>query len=476
MFESRWGVSRRVLIAMLFTGVVSASAVVPTVAAADPVSQPPSQVPVAPVLPFPLPPAPPYLDPGFYNPDPAKVAAAQPGQILAARQVNVANLWVIPLNVDAWQFSYRSTNASGEAIPAVTTLLKPRGVAPAGGRQLVSFQMGEDSLSINCAASYALQQGSLPNPLNYVHQMEFLEVQGVLQSGHDVLVPDHQGPNSGYAAGPVGGHIVLDGIRAAESFPAAQLSGTATRAVLWGYSGGAIPTAHAAEEQATYAPELDIVGAVSGGLVADIREVVRYNDKTSTFGGFILAALFGVAREYPAVSEYLDKHLNPLGQGLRAVKTGQCALFQVLVFPFVNITGLFDTPAPLSAPELQPALDALSLGHSVPRIPSYIYQSVLDEAVPVGPVDTLVRKYCADPAASVRYTRDHLSEHVVAAVAGAPGAMLWINDRLNGIPAQPGCETRDVLTQIADPGSFGKLADVIGQALASLFYAPIGSK
>lgn len=89
-------------------------------------------VPVAPPLPFPVPPAPPFLDPAFYNPDPARVAAAAPGEILSARQVNLANFWLIPLDVRAWQLSYRSTDTHGEAIPAVATVIVPHRPAPTG--------------------------------------------------------------------------------------------------------------------------------------------------------------------------------------------------------------------------------------------------------------------------------------------------------------------------------------------------------
>ncbi|MFX0576494.1 lipase family protein [Nocardia nepalensis] len=144
--------------------------------------------------------------------------------------------------------------------------------------------------------------GSLPNPLNSVIRLEFVEVQAILQLGHAVVVPDHQGPNSAYAVGLLGGRITLDAIRAAENFDQAGLSGADTRTALWGYSGGAIPTAHAAELQPEYAPELNLVGSATGGLLADIRAAVDYNNATSTFGGAVLGGLFGVARDTPATS------------------------------------------------------------------------------------------------------------------------------------------------------------------------------
>ncbi|MGW0251511.1 lipase family protein [Nocardia goodfellowii] len=432
-------------------------------------------VPVAPALPFPMPPAPPYLDPAFYNPDPARVAAARPGEILSARQVNLANFWLIPLNTNAWQVSYRSTDTRGEPIPAVATIIVPHRPAPSGQRGLVSFQFAEDSLSINCAPSYTLQMGSLPNPLNPVIGAEFVEVQAMLQLGHAVVVPDHQGPNAAYAAGPLGARITLDGIRAAQNFAPADLPGTATRTTLWGYSGGAIPTAHAAELHADYAPELNLVGSAAGGLLADIRMAIDYNNGTSTFGGAVLGGLFGVAREYPEINAFIDRYMNPLGKAVRVVHEGQCVALQFAGFPFVNIKGLFDYPGdPMRAPEIQHVLDELTLGHrGTPRAPLYIYEAPMDEVMPVNAVNRTYDIYCEDPDASVFYTRELLSEHGIAAVAGAGSAVLWLNDRLNGVPAPAGCSNRDVPTQLTDPGALAAFVAAIGQTLASALGMPI---
>ncbi|PXX57929.1 triacylglycerol lipase [Nocardia tenerifensis] len=432
-------------------------------------------VPVAPPLPFPLPPAPPYLDQGFYNPDPARVAAARPGEILAARQVNLANFNLLPLNVRAWQLSFRSNNTRGEAIPAVATVIVPHRPSPTPERSLVSFQFAEDSLSQNCAPSYALQMGSLPNPLNSVIALEFVEAQAMLQLGHAVVVPDHQGPNAAYAVGPLGGRITLDAIRAAQNFEPAGLPGAATRTALWGYSGGAIPTAHAAELQPEYAPELNLVGSAAGGLMADIRMAVDYNNGTSTFGGAVLGGLFGVAREYPEVARFIDQHMNPLGKAIRVVHEGQCVALQFAGFPFVNIKGLFDYPGdPMRAPEMQPVLDDLTLGRrGTPTAPVYLYEAPLDEVMPVNAVNNLYDTYCKDPNAKVAYTRELISEHGIAAASGAGSAALWLNDRLNGVPAPQGCTNRDVPLQILDPGAAAAFANAVGQTLASALGMPV---
>ena len=64
-----------------------------------------------------VPPAIPEFDTDFYLPPQSVVAAKKPGELIADRRVHVAALSVIPINVDAWQISYRSTNTRGEPIP-----------------------------------------------------------------------------------------------------------------------------------------------------------------------------------------------------------------------------------------------------------------------------------------------------------------------------------------------------------------------
>jgi len=44
---------------------------------------------------------------------------------------------------------------------------------------------------------------------------------------------------------------------------------------LWGYSGGGLATAWAAEVSGTYAPELNVVGAVLGSPVGDLGNTFR---------------------------------------------------------------------------------------------------------------------------------------------------------------------------------------------------------
>lgn len=128
----------------------------------------------------------------------------------------------------------------------------------------------------------------------------------------------------------------------------------------------------------------------------------------------------------------------------------------------------------MDAPPVKRVLDETRMGKAVPDMPMYIWNSQLDEIVPVGQVDRLVRTYCRDPKATVTYTRDHLSEHLIAEVSGAPLAVLWLKDRLDGKPAERGCTTRDELTMATDSRWWPTFAGTVGTNIASLFGAQIG--
>ncbi|AHH15167.1 putative lipase [Nocardia nova SH22a] len=426
--------------------------------------------PVAPAAPIPLPPE---LDPGFYHPPADIVAAKAPGEIIAAREVHVANLGVVPVNVDAWQVSYRSNNSRDQAIPAVATVLKPRGSTP---DKLVSMQIAEDSLAGYCAPSYAIQHLSASTFLGQiVAPAEFVIAQGALQQGWAVVIPDHEGPDNAYAAGPLAGRITLDGIRAARDFAPMRVAPDA-RIGMYGYSGGAIATGHAAELKSSYAPELNIVGTAEGGVPADLGMTLNVANGQMT-SGLVLAAVMGLTHEYPEFGQFVGEHMDPLGRAVTTVQSGLCVQYVSSLLPFLNIKGMLQVPGdPMRQPPVADVLDKTRMGKTVPDMPMYIWQGNPDEIIPVGQVNNLVDTYCQSPSATVQYTREHFAEHVATEISGAGPAMLWLRDRLDGVPAQPGCHTGDAGWLLLDPNGFQMLASTFGETFASFFGKPIGVK
>lgn len=443
---------------------------------ATPAFADPYDGPVQPAPPFFSSPAIPEFD-GFYRPPAEVVAAKQPGEIIAAREVRVANFSLLPVNVDAWQVSFRSNNSYDQPIPAVATVLKPRGEVAPGTRNLLSYHMAEDSTGQYCASSYAVQQWSIPGQITgqAVAPISFLEVQVALQQGWAVVIPDHQGPNAAFAHGPLAGRIALDGIRAAENFTPLGLDGAATQVGMMGYSGGSVPTMHAAELAPTYAPELNIVGAASGGTDADLGALVDLADNNAA-SGVVFGGIIGLAHEEPEFNAFLRRTGTPLAQTLLDAKDRMCVTYQALTLPFMNIKGLLNTPGdPLDAPEAKKVLDRTRMGKTTPTMPVYLYQANMDWLVPVGPVNTLYGTYCQDPAARITYTRDHLSEHLSLEPIAVPSVMMWMRDRFAGVPVPAGCTLNDVGSMTLDQRTWAEWVSIVGETLAGLFGAPIGN-
>ncbi|ALG85533.1 lipase family protein [Gordonia phthalatica] len=455
----------RIVVALAATAMLAA----PLTAVGDASAAPSVSVAPAPLLPLPQ-----ELDPSFYRPSPSKLAAAEPGEILGARRITPANLGLVPINVDAWQLSFRSTDTSGRAIPAVTTVLKPRGTAK-GPRKVISMQIAEDSTAGYCATSYAVQQFNASSLLGQVvAPAELLIAQGFLSQGYAVVLPDHEGPNHAYGAGPLGARITLDSLRAVKNFTPSTIT-DASPIGLYGYSGGAIVTGHTAELKKSYAPELNIVGAAEGGVPADLKVVLQAAQNNVT-SGLVLGAVLGLSREYDYFRTFLNRHMNPVGKAVLALKGPLCVQHQAMTFPFLNNIGFLEYPGgALRAPAVKRVFDDTRMGKTVPDMPMYIWNSALDEIIPVSQVNTLVSKYCRDPQARVTYTRDHLSEHGIAEASGAPMALLWLKDRLDGKPATAGCRTSDQLTMASDSRWWPTFSRVVGDDLAGLFGKALGA-
>ncbi len=449
---------------------------IPSVAATASPAPDQQPVPIQPVLPFPIPPVPPELDPDFYNPPQDVVASKQPGEIFTAREVHLADFYsIVPLNIDAWQLSYRSTDTEGRPIAAVTTVMKPRDDNPGAPRNLLSYQFSEDSNAQYCAPSYALQQASIPGyyTTQYIVPYEFLLPISALGAGWAVSMPDHEGPRSAFAHGPLGARISLDGIRAAENFAPMRLNRD-TKVAAAGYSGGALPSGHLAELHSSYAPELNIVGVAEGGNLPDLHAAFALANHNLA-AGLILSGILGVAREDRELAGFIDRHANAFTAGLKPIKNGLC-LASATVLPFADLNSVFGMGDIFTDPAVIHADNALRQGNTTPDIPMFIYHSNPDWVAPVGAVNRLVDRYCGDPAARVQYVRDNFSEHITLQVAAMARVLLWLKDRFDGVPVAPGCHIHDEGSMNLDPAAWPQWLRTAGTLLAGIVQQPIGTR
>src|SRR2546430_9041840 len=150
-----------------------------------------------------------------------------------------------------------------------------------GKRPLLSYQTAIDSLGDQCNPSFTLRTGT---------EKEIPLLASGLLDNWAVVVTDYQGPRNAYGAGPMEGHGVLDGIRAAERLPGTGLSGVGTPGGVWGYSGGGLATSSPAELLPGHAPQLAGEANASGGTPADLAAAGRHID-----GGPVSRVFLGAA-------------------------------------------------------------------------------------------------------------------------------------------------------------------------------------
>jgi hypothetical protein len=221
---------------------------------------------------------------------------------------------------------YTSTDTNGQPEADVTTIIVPSFPAATTPRPLVAYDVAWDSLSLNCAPSYEMQNGS---------EKEQGLINSALSNGWAVDVSDFEGLQAQYAGGVQAGHGVLDSVRAAERFAPAGLAGVATPVGIWGYSGGGQASAWAAELQPSYAPELHVKGVAEGGVPANVGAVAR-NIDGGPFSGIYLAAGIGLGRVYPQLID-LDSLLNSAGKAMEANISQQCIEQYVPQYAFQRI-------------------------------------------------------------------------------------------------------------------------------------------
>jgi hypothetical protein len=325
--------------------------------------------------------------------------------------------------VRAWQLKYLSTDTKGTPRANIATVIQPL----LAQRKLVSYQTAYDGLDADCAPSYAFATGI--NAPAY----EEAAMLPLLLAGYTVVSADYEGPDYQWAAGVNSGHGVLDGIRAAQSFGPLGLS-AATPTALWGYSGGALASQWANELAASYAPELNIVGVAAGGVPADIEAIARAIDGTA-LSGVYFGATVGLSRAYPEVN--IEALLNDRGRAAFETLGRQCIGEFALQFAFQRMRDHVIVPELLDVPEVQDVIAENTMGQRLPYAPTYIYQGTHDELAITPPVDTLVRTYCG-MGAKVQYVKIP-GEHITTAATGVPGALTYVQNRLNGRPAPSSC-------------------------------------
>ena len=381
---------------------------------------------------YPAPPAPfaePDDDPFHARGLPAELAATPPGMILRYRPIAPQAYYFFDVDARAWQVAYRSTNSHGRPQINVATVLIPADPEP----RLLSYQVAYDALTRRCAPSREILSGSM---------VEHGLMNKALSRGWIVVLPDYEGPEAQFLAGPNAGHGVLDGIRAARALLADTPIDAQAPVALWGYSGGAFASLWAAELAADYAPELPIAGVAAGGPPADLVGTARHIDG-GLFAGLYFAAVIGLSRAHEEID--VDALLNAHGRAMFADLAESCVGQELAWVKDPLLSGYsFDTFAeyttvdePLEQPALARVAAANTLGQRGFDAPLLYYHARFDQVTPRADALALARRYCR-AGVPVRFDLA-FGEHISAAVTHAGAAVAWLDERFAGRPPPSDC-------------------------------------
>ncbi len=369
-------------------------------------------------------------DDPFYQP-PAGFEHAEPGTVLRSRDVELAFLGFIPQRFAATQLLYRTTDMHGAPEATVTTVLVPAERTPETPCPIVSYQCAIDAVADRCFPSYALRRGA--RAVGALAQFELLLVAAALAEGWAVSIPDHEGLGGMWGAPYEPGYRVLDGIRAALSSERVQLSPD-TSVGLWGYSGGGLATAWAAEVAGTYAPELNVVGAVLGSPVGDLGSTFRRLNGTF-YSGLPALVVAALAHIYPDLDQVINEHVTVEGRALLNQLETMTTMAAVIRMVGKDMGSMVDLPLEqiLDTPAVQHVFADIKLGTAAPKPPVLIVQAVHDRIVSVADIDALAATY-TEGGAEVTYHRDRFSEHMLLHPMSAPMTLRWLRDRFAGRP------------------------------------------
>ncbi|MFT3855848.1 MAG: alpha/beta fold hydrolase [Ilumatobacteraceae bacterium] len=323
----------------------------------------------------------------------------------------------------SWQVLYRSENLQGEPIAVSGIVVAPTGAAP--GNPVLTWAHGTTGIADQCAISKQFSAGL---------SAEKLVGSVAVGEGWTFVATDYEGLGTPgvhpYLVGLSEARGVLDIVRAAQQLPTTGVT-TDSPVMIFGHSQGGGAALFAAEQAATWAPELDVVGTVAGAPAGDLDTIVpaAWSD-TVIANPFAGSVIDGFKAGYPDLS--LDAVANADGQAALAQVATEC-VGSISITP--EQAGARN---PMDDPAWKAAIDANTAGSVVPSAPVLIVHGEADTTVPRALTDITLGRYCAI-GATVEVKSYPGQDHTSVITAALTDIKDFFHARLDGQPATSSC-------------------------------------
>lgn len=353
----------------------------------------------------------------FYTP-PEPLREASPGTLIWS-----APFKAIP-GAQAWKVLYHSQSISGRDIAVSGVVVAPTDPPPPGGRPVISWAHGTHGIADQCAPSRTADMVSrLPS------------IGKLISQGYVVVATDYEGLGTPgthpYLVGASEARGVLDIARAAKQIRDADAS---NKTFVWGQSQGGQAALFAGEIAPTYAPELDLLGIISGAPVTDATAMFPAAATIPSTLGFAVMGMIGLQAAYPDAK--VSEVLTPAALQKAKIVDQKCygAVLSAFNLPVAQVIA----HNPADVPPFPEIFVEDSPGRIRTAAPMLVYQGLSDDVVYKIFTDQYVRKACA-LGDTVEYKtfsgKDHYSENDAA----EKDVLEWMQARLGGIPTTSTC-------------------------------------
>lgn len=366
------------------------------------------------------------------------VSSPDAGTLLTAEGIpDVAAALELPAGAHAARVVYRSTQGdTGSPTVVSGTVFAPTGEPPPGGWPVFAFGHGTTGIQEECGPSILLQ-GSRP----WLAAAVGPAVARLLEMGFAVSFPDYEGLGAPgvhrYIDFRTAGLNMIDSVRALR----ATFPGVSTRWAAIGTSQGAGAAWSADEQSDSYAPELELVGAVALAPPADLTAIVDKvigGDITPSQLGVLQLILASFARADPSfdIEEFrrgsAADNWELLSSCVDALATARAGALQ-------SLTPADLVPAtPEAADELRGLLADRMLSQNPMSAPIFIVYGTADLLIDSAWVSGAIARACALGgmiAFEEQIGRGHDNLNATASIS-------WLLDRFAARPVDSDCPAR----------------------------------
>jgi pimeloyl-ACP methyl ester carboxylesterase len=352
--------------------------------------------------------------------------AALPPHVHPGQLLRVEAFPGVPPNATARRILYGSTTPDGAPIVVSALVIVPSSAAAPGERPVLAWLHPTTGVARACAPSLA------PDP--------FAQIQGLpafLSAGYAVVATDYPGLGGPgvhpYLVGASEARAGIDSVRAARQLADVQAG---RRFAVWGHSQGGHAALFAAEMAASYAPELQLVGAAAAAPVTDIAALVEQPGRDPLWGALLSYTVWSWSRVFG-----LDPDtITPASEATIARTAKDCLESeQELDRLRADAASLYGQPVSPRGPW------RTLLTENAPRppaggVPVFLAQGDQDPVI----VPSLTRDFgnrLCRARVPVQYLLMPGVDHYSAGVRSAGAAAAWIADRFAGLPPPDDCET-----------------------------------